>query len=111
MEKHALVITGELKTVVYQDISGFINRVDEAIFKVVIDYIVRNFDPAGINIGGLIDSFYNVLIKPKLLRFIKMFKQSADRCRALAVHLWESAPDGKFTFHQSLMFLQECLKH
>ncbi|RKR80380.1 hypothetical protein BDD43_0481 [Mucilaginibacter gracilis] len=53
-------------------ISSFIRWIDIAVFKVVMDYIVRNFDPAGINIGGLIDSLYYVLIKPKLASFYKI---------------------------------------
>ena len=70
IEKQELTMEGDLKTIVYKHISGFIHCVDIAVFKIMIDYIVRNFDPTGINIGGLIDSFCYVLIKPVLTRIV-----------------------------------------
>lgn len=60
------------------NISSFIRGIDMAIFKVVIDYIVRNFDPTGINIVGLIDSFCQVLIKPALASFYKILPRGIN---------------------------------
>ncbi len=70
MEKQSVTVANDLKTIIYKLLSGVVHRVDVAIFKIVIDYIIRNFDPTGINIGGLVDSFYYVFIKPVLKRIV-----------------------------------------
>ena len=76
-----MIIENDLKTVAFKYISGLVHLIDIAIFKITIDYIVRNFDPTGINIGGLIDSFYYVLMKPKLSSFSKMFQRGINNYR------------------------------
>jgi hypothetical protein len=70
MKKQVVIVESDLRTIVYKSISGVVYWIDMVLFKIGIDYIVRNFDPTGINIGGLVDSFYYVFIKPVLKRTV-----------------------------------------
>jgi hypothetical protein len=110
MQKQALLIKSGLKIVVYNYIPGFIHRADTVAFKIVIDYIVRNFDPTGINIGGLIDSFCYILVKPSLLSFVKMFKGGTAHYRESALSLWKSLMEGKFAPSHCFTIGHRCLQ-
>jgi hypothetical protein len=110
MEKQAVTVENDLKTIIYRSISGVIHRVDMAIFKIVIDYIVRNFDPAGINIVGLIDSFYYISVKPALLSFSKMFKHVINQIHGSIINLHNSPPDKKWHSTKVLSHWHGCLR-
>ncbi|WP_428327675.1 hypothetical protein [Mucilaginibacter sp.] len=91
MEKQTAIINSELKTIGFRYISNCLHWIDIAVFKIMIDYIVRNFDPTGINIGGLIDSFCSVLIKPKLSSFYKRVKHVISYYHESVIHLRKSS--------------------
>jgi hypothetical protein len=110
MEKQAVIIENDLKTIVFKYISGLFQLVDIAIFKIVIDYIVRNFDPTGINIGGLIDSFYHVFIKPSLSWFVKMIKRVVNHYHGLSIKLHKTSTEAILHSVKVLYYKHGCLK-
>ena len=58
-------------------IHDFLIRFDNTLFKIGIDYILRNFDPTGINIAGLVNSAWVIIVLP--------FFESASKILAIKV--------------------------
>ena len=90
MEMQDVIIERNLRKSASNNLSRWIQRVDHYIFKIVVDYIVRNFDPTGINIWGLTDSFYQILIKPQFSSIEKVFRHIAYCWRFLNLNLFKS---------------------
>lgn len=111
MEKQEIILKSDLNRVVYKSVFGVIQLVDITIFKIVLDYIVRNFDPTGINIGGLIDSFCYVFIKPELLLFYKRFKGGISRYRELTIKSLKLPPGPNLHATKVLCYWHGYLKH
>jgi len=109
MEKESVTAESKLKTLIYISLSGVVHQVDIAVFKIVIDYIVRNFDPTGISIVGLIGSCYHVLIKRKLSSFVKMIQFGINRCPELSIKIRTLSLKPKFISHQSFILKCGCL--